>query len=426
MKYPHPELEQNGEIERKPQPWEQQLDEPLDRYRWFQIYLTRPQPRNLSGVAQTAGLPPRSRLVAKAAGQWNWEERAAACDKQGDALSGLLRDWRRQLLNEVAYVTRFKGLQDNARALANAGIANMDRDEARKHLGILDRRQRGLLSLITPIKEIKESDVDEQKLHWMIVDRARDIYGEWLTPMLRIVYEGFERDELRELDSDDLYDPDSALSQRYKALQEKSLAEYQQDLAQEDLHREIFPWDQQPEEPAQHFYLFRIYLSLMFLQSTHQVTRMTRAVGETTLARIARKWTWQERAAAFDAHLAREPLARYDLQHQLLQDKAFESTLDGLLQSTSALEKAEIGRLDRAGARKFLPLLASSQRSLLQQVSRMDAAAERESLKERRDVRLAVLVEERALQQATEDWHKPDEILEKIYPGPDTAGDEKE
>ncbi|MCY3994234.1 MAG: hypothetical protein OXF50_23625 [Caldilineaceae bacterium] len=425
MKYPHPDAKQNGEIERKPGPWEQQPGEPLDQYRWFQIYLTRPQPRNLSGVAQTAGLPPRSRLVAKAHSQWNWEERAAACDRQGNALSGLLRDWRRQLLNEVAYVTRFIGLQDNARALANAGIANMDRDEARKHLGTLDRRQRGLLSLITPMKEIKESDVDEQELHWMIVERARDIYGEWLKPMLRIVYEGFEHDEIHELNLDDLHDPDSALSQRYKALEERFLAEYHQDLAP-DVPAEILPWERQPAEPAGLFYLFRIYLSLMFLQSFRQVARMTRAVGESTPARIAHKWAWQERAVAFDAHLAREPLARYDLQHQLLQDKAYESTLDGLLQTTSALEKAEIGRLDRAGARKFLPLLARSQRSLLQQVSRMDAAAERESLKERRDVRLAALVEERALQQATEDWNKPDEILEKFYPMPDTAGDEKE
>ena len=231
MKYPHPDLEQDGAIERKPQPWEQQLDEPLEDFRLFQIYLTRPQPRNLSGVAQTAGLPPRSRLVARARGRWNWEERAAACDTQGDALSGLLRDWRRRLLNEVAYVTRFKGLQDKARALANAGIANMDRDEARKSLGTLDRRQRGLLSLITPIKEIKESDIDEQELYWMIVERARDIKGDWLKPRFRIVYEGFEHDELHELNLDDLWDPDSALSQRYKALEEKYLAEYQQDLA---------------------------------------------------------------------------------------------------------------------------------------------------------------------------------------------------
>jgi len=418
MKHPHPDLEQDGEIERKPQPWEQQLDEPLDQYRWFQICLTRPQPRNLSGVAQTAGLPRHSKLVAKAHNQWNWEERAAACDKQGIALSGLLRDWRRQLLNEVAYVTRFIGLQDNARALANAGIANMDRDEARKHLGILDRRQRGLLSLITPIKEIKESDVDEQELHWMIQERAREIRWEWDEPLLSATYRGdFDAAFDKEFDKVDI--------QLFEELFEKVLAEAMRE-PEPDGPAEILPWERQPAEPAEQFYLFRIYLSLMFLQSFRQVTRMTRAVGETTLARIARKWAWQERAVAFDAHLAREPLARYDLQHQLLQDKAYESTLDGLLQSTSALEKAEIGRLDRAGARKFLPLLARSQRSLLQQVSRMDAAAERQSLKERRDVRLAALVEERALQKATEDWNKPDEILEKFYPMPDTAGDDSE
>lgn len=418
MKYPHPDAKQDGEVEFKPQPWERQPGEPLDCYRWFQIYLTRPQPRNLSGVARIAGLPPRSRLVARAHSQWNWEERAAACDYQGAAASGLLRDWSNQLLNELAYVTRFVGLQDTGCALASADMARMDRAELRKHLRTLQRRQNGLLSLVTPMKEIKESDVDEQELHWMIQERAREIYWEWDEPLLNAAYQG---------DLDAAFDKglDKVDIQLFKELFEKVLAEAMREPEPDD-SGEILPWERQPEEPARLFYLFRVYLSLMFLQSTRQVARMTRAGRESTLARLALKWSWQERAAAFEAHFTGQPFARYDFQHQLLQDKAYELHVEGLLQTNSALEKAEIGRLDSASARELLPLLTSRERSLLQQVSRMDAAAGRESLKERRDIRLAALVEERALQKATEDWDKPDKILAKFYPMPDTAGDEKE
>ena len=134
MKYPRPGEEPEGRIETGPEPWQQQPGEPLDRYRWFQIYLTRPLPRLMSAVAQTAGLPPASRLIDKTACQWSWQERAAACDSQRAALTGLLSDWRRQLLNEIAYVARFIGLQETGRALASAAITQMDRAEARKHL----------------------------------------------------------------------------------------------------------------------------------------------------------------------------------------------------------------------------------------------------------------------------------------------------
>ena len=153
---------------------------------------------------------------------------------------------------------------------------------------------------------------------------------------------------------------------------------------------------------------------------------MACACSETTLAKIARKWTWQERAAAFEAHLEAQPLARFDLQHQLLLDKAFESQLDGLLQSNRALEKAGISSLDRTTTRKLLPLLVSRQRSLLQQISHLSKASDRKSFDQRRDVRLAALVEERALQMATEGWYESFEIVEKIYGNKETANDEKE
>ena len=417
MKYPYPGEEPAGEIESEPEPWEQQPDEPLDRYRWFQIYLTLPPPRNLTSVAQTAGLSPGSRLVAKAGCQWSWKERAAACDDQGTAFYSLLTDWRSQLLNELAYVARFSGLNDTGRALADAATATMDRAELCKHLGTLIRRQRGLLSLITPMKEAGELDFDEKELYWTIVERAREIGAEWVEPVLQKIY--------REVEPDTANEPDSSGSQRPDA----ALNDPQTDIHQDpgpDVPAEIIPWEQQPEETAKHFYQFRIYLSLMFLQSTWQVARMAGIDGETTLAKIARKWTWQERAAAFQAHLADQPFARDELQHQILQDKAYESHLHGLLQSNRALEKADIGRLDCATTRKLLPLLAGRQRDLLQQVSRINEASNRKSRHERRDVRLAGQVEERALQMATEGWYESNEVLQKLYGNSETADDERD
>ena len=426
MKYPYPGETADGKFETKPEPWERQPGEPLDCYRWFQIYFTSPPPRRLTAVVLAAGLPPRSRLVARAASHWNWEERAAACDDQGAAASSLLRDWRNLLLNELAYVDCFKGLQDTGRALAAAAVDKMDRADLRRHLPTLVRRQRDLLSAITPRKEIKEAEVDDQELYWMIVERASEIRWEWDEPFLRAAYEmEIDESELDEINVDDLEDPNSDLSQRFEAALEKILAESKQDN-NPDLPGKVIPWERQPGESADHYYLFRIFLSLMFLQSTWQVARMAGSGRETTLAKIAAKWTWQERAAAFEAHLAHRPLARFDLQHQLLLDKAYDLHLHGLLQSTKALEKAEIGRLDRATARRFLPLLVSRQRSLLQQVSRADAAFDRKALNERRDVRLAVLVEEKAFQQATDDWHESQKFLEKVYGKPTAADDEKE
>ncbi len=404
MKYPRPGEEPKEKNVPVPEPWEQQPGEPLEHFRWLQIYLARPLPRNLAGVSQTLGLPPAGRLVARACSRWNWEDRAAACDKHGPAFSALQRDWRALLLNELAYIARFTSLQDTGRALAGAAAANQDRAELRKHLGPLLRRQRGLLNLVPPIQEAQEPDFDEKKLHGEIFNRSREIYAEWTDPLIMALYR------------EDPYDPaketEAEYFQRHDALVEEIEKENQQDHR---LPREILPWERQPAEPAAHFYLFRIYLSLMFLQSTRQVARMARAGRETTLARIARKWTWKERAAAFEASLADQPLARFELQRQLLLDKAYELRLDGLLHTNRALEKAEIGRLDRATASQLLPLLSGHQRSLLQQISRIDAAAERNSLDQRRDVRLAALIEEKALQMATDSLYEAVRITETLY-----------
>lgn len=417
MKHPVPGEEHEAVIENQPEPWEQQPGEPLDRYRLFQIYLTLPQPRRCTTVSQTVGLSPAGRLVPQAASRWNWEKRAAACDDKGAALTGLLNDWRNQLLNELAYVARFNGLHETGRALASAAIQKMDRAGLRKNLAALDRLQRGLLSLIAPMKEVADQEFDEKELHWPVVERAGEIGWEWVEPIARKVYSEPDPDTANEQDGNTAQKPDSAL--------DNSLPGLRPDPAP-DLPGETVPWERQPGESASFFYAFRIYLSLGFLQSTRQVAKMAAVAGQTALARIARKWSWEQRAAAFEAHLAGQPLARFDLQHQLLLDKAYEQQLHGLSQSTAALAKAQIGRLDRATARKRLPLLIRRQRSLLLQLSRIIAASDRKILDQRRDVRLDALVEEKALQKATADWYESLRIIESIYGNQETPADENE
>ena len=406
MKYPWPGEERDNQIETAPEPWERQPGEPLDCYRRFQLYLTLPQPRSFAAVSETLGLSPANKLVAKTARRWRWQERAAACDRRGAALLGLLNDWRSQLLNEIAYVTRFKGLRDTGRALDNAAVAKMDRAEARKRLAALDRLQRGLLNLIAPRKEIEEEEVDETKLHWPVVARSQEIGWEWEEPYMKVA----ERVDQRAREIGPECDEDRLLDEELE-----NIEQYIRPHTAPDLPGEILPWEQQPKEPAKHFYACRVFLSLNLLQSTWQVAAMAGAGPETTLAKIARKWNWLERAAAFEDHLAEQPLARQELQNQLLLDQLFESQRRGLLQSTRALEKAAIDRLDPATARKRLPLLIARQRSLLQQSSHLAKASDRKSLDQRRDVRLAALVEERALEMATEAWYKSLETIKKIY-----------
>ena len=144
------------QIDSQPQPCERQPGEPLDRYRWFQIYLTLPPPRRHASVAEIAGLRPRTRLIAKASSQWRWQERLAASDRPENGFPALQREWRTQLLRETAYKAQFTGLDDTSRALSGAAIGELDRAEARKHLGPLIQYQRGLLPLMEPRRQEKD------------------------------------------------------------------------------------------------------------------------------------------------------------------------------------------------------------------------------------------------------------------------------
>ena len=387
------------QIDSQPQPCDRQPGEPLDRYRWFQIFLTLPSPRRHASVVEIAGLRPHTRLIAKASSQWRWQERLAASDRPDNGFPALQREWRTQLLRETAYIAHFTGLEDTSRALSGAAIGELDRAGARKHLGTLIQYQRGLLTLMEPRR--KEKDVtlkiNEHRLQGMVLHRRLEIADKLVRLQLETLFGPIEWE----------YDPITDGPNR----------------PTEKEQPETKSWRQQPEEPVQHFYWFQIYLSLMFFQSTAQVANMAGIRRKSTLARIARKWTWQERAAAFDAYHAAEPLARIKLQLHLLHDKAYEAHLHGLLDATRAIETAEIGSLDRAKARQYLSPLLRRQRSSLQSFWRQYEAIEGKSPDDHRDLLLASLVEEKAIQDLRdeEEEERINGKLKRAYGSSDDA-----
>lgn len=381
------EYPEYGGYKREPQPWERQRDEPFDRYRWFQLYYSHPQPRTFTGVTQLLGLRPGSRLVPKAAKDWRWKERAAAADDQQGGSLALQSEWRSLLLSEIAYRNRFITLEDTGRALAGAAIRDLDRITARKLLGPLLRHQQGLLRLLEPKRQDRELAIDERKLRPLILHRTIEIRGELIQPLLDKVFGDAESEE----GSDE------------------------RDSPEEDEPAGPQPWHQQPGEPDSHFRLFQIYLSLMFLQSTAHVADMAKISAKSTLDKIARKWDWQARAAAFDVHHAGQPLARAELQNLLLLDKAFTAHLHGLLDTASALQTAEIGRLPRSRARSAFSSLSRQHRNILQAVLRQQDIAGWKTIEERRDIRIAALVEKEAFRRALEGHLAPNPLLEKIW-----------
>lgn len=381
------EYPEYGGYKREPQPWERQPDEPLDRYRWFQLYYSHPRPRAFTDVTRLLGLRPGSRLVSKAAKDWRWKERAAAADDRQAGSLALQSEWRSLLLSEIAYRNRFITLEDTGRALAGAAIGDLDRITARRLLGPLLRHQQGLLRLLEPKKQDRELAIDERKLKPLLLDRIIEIRGELGEPLFRKVFGNEEPEEGSDA----------------------------QDSPEEDDPAEPQPWHQQPGEPDSHFRLFQIYLSLMFLQSTAHVAAMAKVSAKSTLDKIARKWSWQARAAAFDAHHAGQPLARAELQNRLLLDKAFTAHLHGLLDTARALRTAEISRLPRSRARSAFSSLSRQHRNILQAVLRQQDIAGWKTIEERRDIRIAAVVEKEAFRQALEGHLAPNPLLEKIW-----------
>ena len=173
----------------EPKPWERQPGEPLDYYGWFKVYLTLPLPRSLVRVAQFANMNPRSGWISKIARKWGWKERAAAFDADDAQRFAVQSELRSQLLKDVAFNAQYQGLHLTGRALDNAAIGEMARDEARQYLSALFQHQRGLLRLLTPRKEkTGKIKINEKQLEGLVMDRAIEIRGERIQPFIDKVY----------------------------------------------------------------------------------------------------------------------------------------------------------------------------------------------------------------------------------------------
>ena len=171
-----------------PKPWEQLPEEPPDHFGWFQVYLTLPVPRHLVRVAQIVGMNTRSSWISKIARRWRWLERAEALDAERAQRLVVQSELRNRLLKDVAFKAQFQGMHDTNRALGNAAIGEMDRDEARQYLSALFQHQRGLLRMIARQNEIGEVEIDEERLEQLVEERATEIHKESWEPVLRKVY----------------------------------------------------------------------------------------------------------------------------------------------------------------------------------------------------------------------------------------------
>ena len=171
-----------------PNPWEQLPEEPPDHFGWFQVYLTLSMPRHLVRVAQIVGMNPRSSWISKIARKWRWVERAEALDAERAQRLVIQSEVRNHLLKDVAFKAQFQGLHDTNRALGNAAIGEMDRDETRQYLSALFQHQRGLLRMIARQDGKDEVEIDEERLEQLVEERAREIRMEQLEPLFRKVY----------------------------------------------------------------------------------------------------------------------------------------------------------------------------------------------------------------------------------------------
>ncbi|MCY3904617.1 MAG: hypothetical protein OXF76_15745 [Caldilineaceae bacterium] len=164
----------------EPHPWEQQPGEPPDLYGWFQVYLTLPLPRRLVHVARIANMNQGASWLSKIARQWRWVERAEALDAERTQRLAVQSEPRNRLLRDVAFKAHYQGLHVTGRALDNAALGEMDRDESRRYLSALFQHQRGLLRLIARQNEQSgEIEFDEEWLQELVDARAQQIHTEW-------------------------------------------------------------------------------------------------------------------------------------------------------------------------------------------------------------------------------------------------------
>lgn len=126
------------------------------------------------------------------------------------------------------------------------------------------------------------------------------------------------------------------------------------------------PWEQQPDEPPDHYGWFRVYLTLPLPRQLGRVAQFANMNPRSSwLSKIARKWSWKERAAAFDADDAQRFAVLSEQRSQLLKDVAFKAQYQGLHLAGQALDNAAIGEMARDEARQNLSALFQHQRGLL-------------------------------------------------------------
>ncbi|MCY3991299.1 MAG: hypothetical protein OXF50_08755 [Caldilineaceae bacterium] len=191
------------------------------------------------------------------------------------------------------------------------------------------------------------------------------------------------------------------------------------------------PWDRQPGEPEDRYYWFRLYLTQPIPRKVAQVAKLIGTNSKRTyLSKIAREWRWEERAVHFDADKAEQLVIQAEMREQLLFDKLFEVQFHGLLDTTQAIENAEIDRMDRDEARGHLSQIARHQRGLLSFILQQNEQAAGRSQQELDEARLAQEVEEEALAMIAEEEARTDEQLMQIYGGDEesaeTCGDSEE
>jgi len=133
------------------------------------------------------------------------------------------------------------------------------------------------------------------------------------------------------------------------------------------------------------------------------------------MSKIARKWRWKERAALLDVDKAERIVIQAAMREQLLLEKLFEAQFLGLLDTTQAIENAEIDRMDRDEARDHLSPIMRHQRGLLSITAQQSEQISEESLEELNQARLAQEVEERALAMVEEGDAGIDELMKVIW-----------
>ena len=176
------------------------------------------------------------------------------------------------------------------------------------------------------------------------------------------------------------------------------------------------PWDRQPGEPVDCYHWFRLYLSLSIPRKVAQVAKLIGTNSDRTyMSKIARRWRWKERAALVDADKAEQIVIQFEMRNQLLLDQLFNAQFQGLLDTTQAIENAQLDRMDRAEARGHLSPITRYQLGLLGIVMQQGEEAAESSQEAVDAAYLEQMVEEMALAMVEESDRETEERILRYY-----------